>query len=963
MHAFRSRALAASIAVTTLAAAAAFATTVPASAATADASQTFSATGGVQTWTVPAGVDHVYVDIAGAQGGAGYGGGGAGAELTGTLSVTPGQQLSVLVGTMGANGRQYSAGGGGGGGSFIYTSPDQAGILAAAGGGGGTGSNRYGFGASTTTTANSGDNGGGAGGTAGNGGGGGTNAGGGGGLLTAGGGSGPGQAVAAGGGGGSGSRPGGFGGGGGSSSVAAGGGGGYSGGGGGGYVNGGAGGGGGGGSYFAGALTGAVADHGGNGFVTIAWPSKLTLVSPNAGLTGDRMSITGSGLAGSMVRVAGVAATVRSSSDTEVVVSVPAQPQPTYGAQRVEVTTASGVTYPVVGAFTYDPAPSVSAVNPTTIVRGSPRVVAITGAGFASATAVRFGTTAATAFTVESDTSITATVPAGVAAGTVDVTVANPNGTSATSEASRLTVTAATIGIAPASIPSATVGSAYSQTLTATGGVAPYAFAVTSGTLPEGLVLSATGVLSGTPTADGTSTFSIGAVDSNDSGDQGTRSYSLEVRPAVPTVSGIDPASGSAYGGTTVTVIGTGFTGATAVAFGDVAAASFRVESDTTITATSPAGTVGTVDLTVTTAGGTTAAGAADDFRFTAPVVTVTTAALPDGKQGTAYSQTLTADGDASDTYAFTVSDGTLPKGLELRDDGTLTGTPTASGTFDVTVTATGVDGYSGSADYSLTIVSSVPTITAVTPPTGVAGDLVTITGTELGGATVTIAGVEASVDPAASNTETTRTVRVPESAPRAADDAVDVVVTNPWGTDTASGAFTYSTTPELGIDPGFGAGDRVAGAEFEVHASGFDAGQDVVGVVHSTPTTVFSGSTGTDGALDATATLPALEAGSHELVVSAGAREAHLWFAVDAAGVVTAVSTTGPVAPAATEDPAVTPTPTASEVPVATTSPRETGALAWTGVELTTPLVVGGLLLLAGFATVLLARRRRATS
>jgi hypothetical protein len=565
---------------------------------------------------------------------------------------------------------------------------------------------------------------------------------------------------------------------------------------------------------------------------------------------------------------------------------------------------------------------------------------------------------------VESDTSISATVPAGIPAGTVDVTVANPNGASATSDASRLTITAATIAIAPASIPSATVGSAYSRTLTATGGVAPYTFTVTSGTLPAGLSLSATGVLSGTPTVDGTSAFTVGAVDSNGSGDQGSRAYTLEVHPVVPVVTDVSPATGSVYGGTDVTLSGSGFTGATTVRFGDAAAASFRVESDTTITATSPAGAVGTVDLTVTTPGGTTAVGEADRFRFTAPVVTVTTATLPDGKQGTAYSQTLAAEGDQSGTYAFAVSDGALPNGLELRSDGTLTGTPTAHGTFDVTVTATGGDGYSGSADYTLVIASSVPTITAVTPSTGSAGDAVTITGTDLGGATVTIGGVTASVDPDAANTEAARTVRVPESLPRAADDALDVVVTNAWGSATAAGAFTYATTPELSIEPGFGAGDRVAGARFAVHASGFDAGQDVVGVVHSTPTTVFARTTGTDGALDATATLPALEAGSHELVVSAGSTEAHLWFAVDADGVVTAVSSTGAVAPepsdGPTADPTAAPTVPASAAPAASDPARSPGALAFTGAELTTPLVAGGLLLLAGFATVLFARRRR---
>ena len=75
---------------------------------------------------------------------------------------------------------------------------------------------------------------------------------------------------------------------------------------------------------------------------------------------------------------------------------------------------------------------------------------------------------------------------------------------------------------------------------------------------------------------------------------------------AVPTVSGLSPTAGPAVGGTLVTITGTGFTGATAVDFGTTPATDFTVVSDTSITADSPAGT-GTVDVTVTTPGGTSA--------------------------------------------------------------------------------------------------------------------------------------------------------------------------------------------------------------------------------------------------------------------------------------------------------------------------------------------------------------------
>jgi alpha-tubulin suppressor-like RCC1 family protein len=83
-----------------------------------------------------------------------------------------------------------------------------------------------------------------------------------------------------------------------------------------------------------------------------------------------------------------------------------------------------------------------------------------------------------------------------------------------------------------------------------------------------------------------------------------------------PTVKKIKPNKGSADGDTTVTISGTRFTGATAVKFGSTDAASFTVNSETSITAVSPAGTPGTVDVSVTTPGGTSAISEHDHFKF-----------------------------------------------------------------------------------------------------------------------------------------------------------------------------------------------------------------------------------------------------------------------------------------------------------------------------------------------------------
>ena len=89
-----------------------------------------------------------------------------------------------------------------------------------------------------------------------------------------------------------------------------------------------------------------------------------------------------------------------------------------------------------------------------------------------------------------------------------------------------------------------------------------------------------------------------------------------------PTVSGVAPAQGPTAGGTTVTITGSGFLNASGVTFGGVSAA-FTVNSDTQITAFSPAGSGGTVDVQVTNANGTSAPAPADQFTYLAVTPTV----------------------------------------------------------------------------------------------------------------------------------------------------------------------------------------------------------------------------------------------------------------------------------------------------------------------------------------------------
>jgi hypothetical protein len=94
------------------------------------------------------------------------------------------------------------------------------------------------------------------------------------------------------------------------------------------------------------------------------------------------------------------------------------------------------------------------------------------------------------------------------------------------------------------------------------------------------------------------------------------------------------------------------------------------------------------------------------------PVILTTTASLPGGTVGAAYSQTVTASG-GSGTYTYAVTAGSTPTGLSISTGGVLSGTPTVAGSFGFTVTATDAFGSSGSQAYTLVIVA--PAVTSVT--------------------------------------------------------------------------------------------------------------------------------------------------------------------------------------------------------------------------------------------------------
>jgi hypothetical protein len=253
-------------------------------------------------------------------------------------------------------------------------------------------------------------------------------------------------------------------------------------------------------------------------------------------------------------------------------------------------------------------APIVTGVSPTNGTSLGGTSVTITGLNFTGATAVKFGATNATSFTVNSNTSITAVAPAGT--GTVDVRVTSPNGTSAVTTADQFTYNSppAVTGLNPTS---GTSTGGTSVTITGTGftGATAVKFGATNAT--SFIVNSGTSITAVAPAGTGTVDVRV----TTPYGTSAITSADQFTYFVLPTVTLVNPTVGPAAGGTSVTITGTSFTGATAVKFGATNATSFTVNSSTSITAVAPAGT-GTVDIRVTTPTGTSVITSADQFTF-----------------------------------------------------------------------------------------------------------------------------------------------------------------------------------------------------------------------------------------------------------------------------------------------------------------------------------------------------------
>ena len=273
--------------------------------------------------------------------------------------------------------------------------------------------------------------------------------------------------------------------------------------------------------------------------------------------------------------------------------------------------------------------------------------------------------------------------------------------------------------------PSGVVGTPYATALVASGGTSPYSWSIVSGALPGGLTLSAnTGAILGTPTTQGTFTFTAQAKDAT--GATATGSFSITISAATAplslTITSLPNGTvGVAYnatigvtGGTppyTCTITGGALPAGLALGAGCVvsgtptAAGTFPMTIKATDSANPMGSTSGPVSITI--------AAAPVALSFTAP---------PAGTQGTPYDGLITVSGGTA-PYTCALKSGTLQAGLTLNSNCHVTGTPTASGAATIMVTGTDSGGNTGSGSVTITInPSNTLTITTGTLPGGTVG-------------------------------------------------------------------------------------------------------------------------------------------------------------------------------------------------------------------------------------------------
>ncbi|RZB16632.1 cell surface protein [Streptomyces sp. F001] len=246
----------------------------------------------------------------------------------------------------------------------------------------------------------------------------------------------------------------------------------------------------------------------------------------------------------------------------------------------------------------------------------------------------------------------------------------------------------------------------------------------------------------------------------------------------------ISPNQGSTGGGTLVTITGTNLSNTSAVKFGSKAATNVTNVSPTQVTAVSPSGT-GTVGVTVTTPGGTS--NPVSFFYVGAPFK----ASLSAISGPLAGGNTITISGTGLSTATSVAFGAATATPTVVSDSSLSVVVPAGAAAGPVGVSVTTAGGTNNGLSYTYVDVPAITTVSPAEGPTS-GGTAVTITGTSLDSTeSVTFDGAAA---PFSVISATTLSVVTPPGTAGAAD----VVVTNPAGSDTELGGFTYVAGPGI---------------------------------------------------------------------------------------------------------------------------------------------------------------------
>ena len=295
--------------------------------------------------------------------------------------------------------------------------------------------------------------------------------------------------------------------------------------------------------------------------------------------------------------------------------------------------------------------------------------------------------------------------PAALSAGphTWSVTAQDASG-NVSAPSAPITFNVVLVSIDQTSVPNGAVASAYSQTLTATGGTAPYSFTVTAGALPAGVTLSTGGVLSGTPTAGGNFSFTVTVTDAVSQ--SASQAFSLSVSaPTIGATTTIPAARrGFAYN---QTLTGSGGTGPYSFALdsgtlpaGITLSAAGVLSGTPTVIGSFPIG----VRVTDSSTGGGPYSSTVNlTLVVSSAAISVTPTTLPGVMAGLPYDQTMSATG-GSGAYSYAITAGALPDGITLTSAGRLAGRSYVVGNASFTITATDAFGNTGAAALILAV-------------------------------------------------------------------------------------------------------------------------------------------------------------------------------------------------------------------------------------------------------------------